>query len=62
MKIIRAIPLIPWWALYCAFDMHDKAYETRTLRGWVIVRHKPFAYVTGWLFWVAVLAGVRVIL
>lgn len=42
-------------ALFCIFNLHDKAYDTRTLSGWLGTRQKRFVYVSGWLFWILVL-------
>ncbi|HWI55686.1 MAG TPA: hypothetical protein VNZ22_00565 [Bacillota bacterium] len=49
--MMKTIPLILWWLLYAVFRLHDKAYDTRTLRGWRTTPKTRFVYVTGWLFW-----------
>jgi len=54
----QRLAVLPWWIFYCALNLHHKAYDTRTMSGWLKVRHRPIVYIIGWSFWVLVAAGV----
>jgi hypothetical protein len=49
--MLKLIPRIPWWLLYCVFKLHEKAYATSRLRDWEYVPMSRLGYVVGWLCW-----------
>jgi hypothetical protein len=59
--MFQLIPKIPWWLLYCIFNLHEKRYATRRLLDWKHVPMSRQGYALGWLFWAVVILGVGLI-
>jgi hypothetical protein len=53
MLILKLIPKIPCWLLYCALNLHSKRYATRRLRDWEHVPMSRLGYALGWSFWIS---------
>jgi hypothetical protein len=63
MKLVRVIPLIPWWLLAKAlrFDRFDRNYDW-SFSGITRTPFRRNAILLGWAFWAIVAGGLLLLL